>query len=246
VVSFVPPVVILVEPQLGENIGMVARAMLNCAWSNLRLVAPRDGWPNPAAVAASAGATAILETASVFPTLASALEDVSVAFATTAQYRAQVKPVYDLPEAMAYLAANAPMERATAVVFGPERTGLCREDIARCDACLTISLNPAFSSLNLAQAVLLVAYTWRIQTNGTIPLYLERAGALPATKKELFYFLERLQGCLEQKNFLKPIEKKPAMMRNLQNIFARTQLTEQELRTLHGVLTALTRLEDNC
>jgi tRNA/rRNA methyltransferase len=239
------PVVILARPQLGENIGMTARAMLNCGLTQLRLTAPRDGWPNPAAVSASAGATAVIENAAVFPDLRTALGDLQYVYATTATARRQVKPVVGLGEAVADILARTARGERVGVLFGPERSGLENEDISLADAILTIPLNPAFSSLNLSQAVLLVAHgIW----DG-----LRRAaaaggeGAPPesdlAPRAELFNFFDRLERMLVISGFLFPPEKRPMMVRNLRNLFHRARLRTHEVQTLHGIMASLAETE---
>lgn len=239
------PAVILQRPQLGENIGMTARAMLNCGLTQLRLVAPRDGWPNPAAVSASAGATDVIEQAAVFPDLRAALGDLQYVYATTAGARRQLKPVLDLPTAVADILARTARGERVGVLFGPERSGLDNDDISLADAVLTIPLNPAFSSLNLSQAVLLVAHgLWeglRSQPHqgkeGGAPLPTDAEA--PATRAMLFNFLDRLEAMLVTSGFLFPPEKRPIMVRNLRNIFHRAGLRPHDVQTLHGMMTSL-------
>ncbi len=236
------PVVILVDPQLGENIGMVARAMRNCALGRLRLVRPRDGWPNEAAVKASAGADAILAATALYETTAAAIGDLNRVYATTARPRGMTKPV-DTPRAAATAirAAEAAGERV-GVLFGPERSGLTNDDIALAGRIIEVPLNPAFTSLNLAQAVLLIGYEWFLQGIDAPPSRLEAGGTPPATREKLLEFFGRLEGLLDDSGFLFPPEKRPAMVRNIRNLFQRGELTEAELRTLHGIVSALTKL----
>jgi len=227
---------ILVNPQLGENIGMCARAMLNCGFTKLRLVAPRDGWPSESALKASAGADALLEQATVYETVADAIADCTVVYATTARQRALNKPVIELPALPTHRVAH-PQEHI-GILFGAERSGLENDAIALADYVLTIPLNPDFSSLNLAQAVLLVCYTLR----NNVPVTAVDAGLEPlADKAQLLHFLGRLEGSLIEKGFLYPEEKRPLMMRNIQTLFTRAQLSTQEVQTLEGILTALRR-----
>ena len=254
------PAVILARPQLGENIGMTARAMLNCGLTQLRITAPRDGWPNPAAVSASAGATDVIEQATVFPDLRAALGDLHYVYATTAGVRRQMKPVLDLPEAVADILARTARGERVGVLFGPERSGLENEDISLADAILTIPLNPAFSSLNLSQAVLLVAHEiWEglrrlpyRQEAAAVTLAEAAAGQgtahvtalsdaadTPATRAVLFNFLDRLEAMLLTSGFLFPPEKRPIMVRNLRNLFHRAGLRPHEVQTLHGIMTSL-------
>ncbi|MDY7094424.1 MAG: RNA methyltransferase [Acidobacteriota bacterium] len=233
------PAVILVEPQLGENIGAAARAMLNCGLTDLRLVNPRDGWPNPDARASCSGALVVLERARVFSSTAEAAADLRRLWATTARRRDMVKPVVTPREAAREMQGCAAREEPFGVLFGPERTGLHNDDIVLADTVLEVPLNPAFSSLNLAQAVLLVAYEWYQAEPQAPPRQEILAGARPATAEEMQLFFHYLEQDLDQAGFLYPPEKRPIMVRNLRNIFQRAQLTEAEVRTLHGVVRAL-------
>jgi tRNA/rRNA methyltransferase len=233
------PVVILVDPQLGENIGTAARAMLNCGLGELRLVRPRDGWPNDAAVAAASGADTVLQGAALFDDTAAAIADLQRVYAATARPRDMVKPVLT-PRAMAaeVRTAAARGERC-GVLFGPERTGLDNDDVALADAVLEVPLNPGFTSLNLAQAVLIVGYEW-YQAGGDAPGRVLRHNASPtASKAELLNFFQRLEHELDVCGFLQPAEKRPAMVRAIRNLFDRAELTEQEVRTLHGIVSGL-------
>ncbi|MEJ2016115.1 MAG: RNA methyltransferase [Limibacillus sp.] len=233
------PAVVLVAPQLGMNIGMVARAMMNCGLSDLRLVKPRDGWPNPEAEAPAAGAGIVLERTRVFDSLADAIADLQYAYATTARPRGIIKEVFTPRAAVSDLRARLARSQRCALVFGAERTGLEAEDIALCDALINVPLNPGFSSLNLAQAVLLVGYEW-FQSGDDTPVVTRQTGVTPpADKRELQAFYERLESELESVNFFWPVDKGPAMKRNLRNLFNRLEPTEQDIRTLHGVVSAL-------
>ena len=239
------PVVILVDPQLGQNIGMVARAMLNCGLEELRLVRPRDGWPNSAAESAASGADVVLEKTRLFDTTAEAVADLRKVYATTARPRGMIKPVVTPRQAAAELRAaqaqgtGAEGTRA-GVIFGPERSGLVNDDIALADAVLSVPLNPAFASLNLAQAVFVVGYEWLIAGSGVPARELSLGATRPATKAELIGLFERLEAALDARGFLYPVEKRPVMVRNLRNLFQRAELTEQEVRTLHGIVSLLT------
>ena len=232
------PVIVLVQPQLGDNIGMVARAMLNFGLAELRIVAPRDGWPNPAAVAAASGAHGLLEAARLYDTTAKALGDLHLVYGTTARVRDMIKPVVTARQAARELRDAAAGTR-TGVLFGPERSGLVNDDLALCDALLRVPLNPAFASLNLAQAVLLIAYEWFQAGDDTAPRRLEPGAPGAPTKAELAAFYARLEGYLDRSGFLRPVEKRPGMVRNLRNLFQRLTLTEQDLRTLQGIVSAL-------
>ena len=242
------PVVILVDPQLGENIGMVARAMLNCGLTRLRLVRPRDGWPNPAAVKAASGADQVLDGAVLCPDTKAAVADLRRVYATTARPRGMVKPIVTPRGAAREIHAAAGQGEAVGLLFGPERSGLTNDDLALADSVLAVPLNPAFASLNLAQAVLIVGYEWRLATDDTPARRLESGGASPAPKAELINFLERLERRLDETGFLTPVEKRPVMVRNIRNLFQRADLTEAEVRTLHGIVSALSsgrRAEDD-
>ncbi|WP_235017243.1 RNA methyltransferase [Tistlia consotensis] len=233
------PIVILVRPQLGENIGMSARAMLNCGLTELRLVAPRDGWPNPAAVAAASGADLVLERATLFPTAAEAVADLTRVYATTARGREQVKPVVTARRAAAEARGHLAAGEKVGILFGPERTGLENDEVALADTLLTVPLNPAYSSLNLAQAVLLAGYEW-YQAGETGPArFLHTGGSEPVERGRLLGFLDRLEEALDRMGFFHPPEKRPGMARNLRALFLRNELTDQEVRTLQGVLSAL-------
>jgi len=233
------PAVILVEPQLGENIGTAVRAMMNCGLDDLRLVRPRDGWPNDRAVAAASGADRVLDKARLFPSVAAAIGDLAHVYASTARDRYMVKrelsPRHAAAEMKGFLAAG----EACGVLFGPERTGLVNDHIALADTVLTVPLNPAFSSLNLAQAVLIIGYEWFTAQSEPVPETLHTGHSRPADKAELMRFFEHFEEALLESGFLRQADKRPSMTRNLRNLFQRAQCTEQELRTLHGVITAL-------
>ena len=233
------PVVILVRPQLGENIGMVARAMLNCGLSELRLVRPRDGWPSATAEAAASGALSVLESAQLFASTEAATADLQRVYATTARTRGMVKPIVTPSQAAVELRHEAAAGRRTGLMFGPERSGLVNDDIALADTAVTVPLNPAFASLNLAQAVLLVGHAWFLAHDETPPRRLDTNAGAPASKAELVNFFERLEAELDETGFLFPPEKRPSMVRNLRNMFQRMVPTESEVNTLHGVIVAL-------
>jgi len=234
----VGPAIILVEPQLGENIGTAARAMMNCGLDDLRLIRPRDGWPSDKAIAAASGADALLAKARLYPDIPAAIADLVHVYAATARDRGMVRrevtPRHAAPEMRARIAAG----EACGVLFGPERTGLLNNDVALADTVLTVPLNPGFSSLNLAQAVLIVGYEWFTSGVAAPPEILRRGGSRPATKAELLNFFEHLEEELIRNGFLRNRESRPSMVRNLRSLFQRAQCTEQELRTLHGVVTA--------
>jgi len=232
--------VILVKPQLGENIGMVARAMLNCALLDLRLVAPRDGWPNPLAYKTASGADVVLENARVFDTTEEAIADLGHVFATTARARDMSKDVLTPSGAAKEMRDLRAQEVQCGVLFGKEAVGLHNDDVALADAILMVPLNPAFSSLNLAQAVLLMGYEWFQSAGEQADANLEvRLDTRLATKQELVGMFEHLEGELDDCGFLALPDKRPNMVRNLRNMFQRARMTDQEVRTMRGVISGL-------
>jgi tRNA/rRNA methyltransferase len=234
------PAIILIEPQLSENIGMAARAMLNCGLQELRLVRPREIWPNDKAVAAASGADRILDGARLFPSTQAAIADLSRVFAATARPRYMTKPVWTARQAAGELRGLIGAGIATGILFGREATGLDNDDIALADTLITIPLNPQFSSLNLAMAVLMVGYEW-FQRESDAPgaVLTMPKETRPATRDELIGLFEHLESELDDCGFLRNLEKRPIMVRNLRNMFGRADLTEQEVRTLRGVITCL-------
>ncbi|SEM88510.1 RNA methyltransferase [Palleronia pelagia] len=235
-----PPAMILVRPQMGENIGAAARAMLNFGFTDMRLVAPRDGWPNPRAEALASGAVAVLEGAKVAPTLPEAAEDCSFTFATTARSRELTKPVFTPEEAVAEARARMAAGERIGFIFGPERAGLENDDVAQANAIVTVPVNPAFASLNLAQCVLLVAYEWRRQADLPPPAA-ERAAEPPATALEVERWAEHLNDRLDDAGFFFPPEKAPHMRRSLRNLWSRMPLQKADVQLLHGALRQLVR-----
>jgi len=233
------PAVILVDPQLGENIGMVARAMLNCGLGDLRLVRPRDGWPSRQAEAAASGADTVLNAARLFYTLGDAIADLDSLYAATARTRDMTKSMVTPRQAAIEVRAAEAEGRKVGLLLGPERSGLTSDDVALADAIIQVPLNPSFSSLNLAQAVLLIGYEWYQAADETPARVLSMGPNRPATKEELINFFERLEATLEDTGFLRPPERRPAMVRNLRSLFTRADLTEQEVRSLHGIISAL-------
>ena len=230
------PAIVLVNPQLGENIGKAARAMLNFGLTDLRLVAPRDGWPNPDAGPAAAGADIILERARVFNNLAEAVEDCSHIFATTVRKRGVTKPVFT-PEQAAQQIWQHPEQAA--IIFGPERSGLETDDVALARAIITVPINPEFGSLNLAQAVILCAYEWSKGAALASPPATELDP--PAPQAELDGFIAELDGMLAEKNYFFPEDRAPATRRTLRNLLTKPAWTSLEVRTLRGVLSALNK-----
>jgi TrmH family RNA methyltransferase len=236
------PVVILVRPQLAENIGAVARAMGNGGLFHLRLVAPRDGWPQERAWRTGAGAHRILEAASVFPTVADAVADLHRVFATCPRPRHIIKPVLTARGGAAEAVAIGARALRAGILFGPERAGLDNDEIACADTLIRYDLNPGFMSLNLAQAVMIFGYEWWLARDGSPPASgLQTHGTRIATKAELENFLAHLIRACDEAGFLKNEQKRPGMVRNLRHLFQRGEVTAQELNTLHGIVTELGR-----
>lgn len=235
-----PPCVILNEPQLAENIGAVARVMANFGLADLRLVRPRDGWPQERAWASASGADWPLDQARVFDRLEDAVCDLQRLYATTARPRETRLPVLTPREAAAELGAAVDQGLTTGLLFGGERAGLETADIALAQAIVTVPVTERFRSLNLAQAVALTAYEWRL-TQMDRPPAAFRDGDPPADQGEVIGFYQQLESELEASGFFYPPEKTPSMVRNLRVIFARSALSTQEVRTLRGVITALTK-----
>jgi len=235
------PAIILVEPQLGENIGAVARAMLNCGLTDLRLVNPRDGWPSEPAQRAAAGADIVIDGARVFDSTAAAIADLQAVFATTARLRDMVKPVLSPKAAVQRIVAAAGRGETTGVMFGRERSGLTNDQVALADAALTFSLNPGFTSLNLAQAVLLVGWEWRQLVAEAQPDEIIPSISTPATHGDMTHLFAHIEADLESGGFYFPPENRPHMVRNLRNLLLRANLTEQDVKTLHGVIACLVR-----
>lgn len=232
------PVIVLVEPQIGENIGAAARVMANFGLSRLRLVKPRQGWPNPKAHMMAAGADRVLEGAELFDDLASAIADCSFVAACTARAHDQAKPVVSPEAAAERLAPLVAAGETTAVVFGRERNGLENDEVGLADAIVTFPVNPAFASLNLAQAVALVSYEWFKRTGSGLPFAMP-VRSDPAPKEQIHAFFTNLERELEAVEFFRPPEKRETMTINLRNIFSRMQPSRQDIQTLHGVIMAI-------
>ncbi len=233
------PVVVLVRPQLAENIGAVARAMANGGLFHLRLIAPRDGWPQEKAWRASSGADRILDAAGLFGSVREAVADLQHVFATCPRPRHIIKPVLTARGAAAELRLICARDLRAGVLFGPERAGLDNEDMAEADALVRIPLNPAFMSLNLGHAVMVLAYEWWTAADETLPRDFMTNETEIATKAELDNFLTHLTGELDACGFLRNLPKRPGMVRNIRHLFQRGEVTQQELRTLHGIVTEL-------
>jgi tRNA/rRNA methyltransferase len=239
-VDLIGPAVILVEPQLGENIGMAARAMGNFALTRLRIVKPRDGWPNIAAQRAAAGADHILNHAELFDTVEQAVADLTLLFATTARAHDQAKPVVGpqaaAQEIVSHLATGS---GGAGILFGRERAGLMNEEVALANRIITFPVNPGFASLNLAQAVLLMGYEWfKLATGAALPFVMPERSE-PASQHQMQAFFENLVRELDRVEFLRPAEKRETMLVNLRNIFTRMDPTKQDMHTLHGVVMAI-------
>src|SRR5215813_8100560 len=233
------PAIILVEPQLGENIGMAARAMGNFALSRLRIVNPRDGWPSISAKRAAAGADHILEGAELFPTVEAAVADLDLLFATTARAHDQAKPVVAPQQAAREIVGHISGSGRAGILFGRERWGLTNEEVARANRIVTFPVNPGFASLNLAQAVLLMGYEWfKLSTEGALPFEMPERSER-ASQHQLDAFFENLVRELDRVEFLRPAEKRDTMLVNLRNIFFRMEPTKQDMHTLHGVIMAI-------
>ena len=235
------PTFILSHPQLGENIGAAARVMLNFGLTDLRLVAPRDGWPNRKADAMAAGADEVLRAVRVFATTEEAVGDLGLIFATTGRDRLMSKRVATPDEAVVEFAAELAQKRPCGILFGAERTGLTNEEVILADAILTVPTNAAFSSLNLAQSVAVVAYEWWKGTHEKpefkVPAKFRRAKQ--ASKEDLIGFFEHIEGELDRTEFLFPPAKRAAMVQNLRNMWQRVGLTYQEVQTLRGIVRSL-------
>jgi tRNA/rRNA methyltransferase len=232
------PIVVLVEPQMGENIGAAARAMANFGLSRLRLVKPVQGWPNEKARVMAAGADRVLDGAQLYDSLAEAIGDCTFVLAATARNHDQAKPVVGAAQAAAEAAPRVAAGENVAIVFGRERNGLENHEVARADRILTLPVNPAFASLNLAQAVVIVGYEWFKRTGGDLPFVAPQKSP-PVAKQQLNAFFADLERELDKVEFFRPEEKRGTMGVNLRNIFQRMAPSQQDVRTLHGVITAL-------
>ena len=233
------PIVVLVEPQLGENIGAAARAMANFGLSRLRLVKPLQGWPNEKARVMAAGADRILDSVALYDSLNDAIGDCSFVLATTARNHDQAKPVVSAEAAASEIATRVRAGESVAIIFGRERIGLENHEVALADRIVTLPVNPAFASLNLAQAVVIVAYEWfKSATGAQLPFSMPEKSP-PAPKQQLDAFFADLERELERVEFFRPEEKRGTMSVNLRNIFQRMAPTQQDIRTLHGVMNAI-------
>ncbi len=239
------PTFVLVRPQMGENIGAAARAMLNFGLARMRLVDPRDGWPSPKAVAMASGAAGrVLDHAGVFATTPDAVGDAAFVFATTARGRDLTKPIVTPERAMEQARTLIAGGQKVAFLFGPERTGLENDDIALANAIISIPVNPEFPSLNLAQAVLLCAYEWHRQGSDTPPEVLALGRTERASALEVKHLADHYEERLEAAGFFFPATKAEGMKLNLRNLWSRMPLTRADVQTLHGALRQLLRRRD--
>jgi tRNA/rRNA methyltransferase len=230
------PQFILVRPQMGENIGAAARAMLNFGLDRMRLVAPRDGWPNPRANALASGAGRVLEYAGLFPDVPTAIADCDFVFATTARSRELTKPIVTPERAMEMTRALIAEGKRVAILFGPERAGLENDDVAPANAIITVPVNPEFYSLNLGQCALLMAYEWGRQTGDTPAEIMGLARTDFASRVEVERLGDHMEEKLSEVGFFYPAEKAPGMKLALRNMWGRLGLTKAEVQTFHGML----------
>lgn len=238
------PAFVLTRPQMGENIGAAARAMWNFGLDHMRIVAPRDGWPNPAAVAMASGAGRLLDEATLCADLPEALGDCDFVFATTARQRDLTKPVFSPEAAMAEAATRIAQGQRVAVLFGPERAGLENDDIARANAIISVPVNPAFASLNLAQCVLLVGYEWMRTTADVTPQTTEMAGTDWAKGQDIEALAAHYEERLETAGFFFPEHKIASMKLNLRNMWSRLPLTRADVQMLHGMMRQMVRWKE--
>lgn len=238
------PSFVLVRPQMGENIGAAARAMWNFGLDRMRIVAPRDGWPNPKAVAMSSGAGRLLDEAQITDDLPAALEDCTYVFATTARPRELVKPVFSPERAMQVAAEKIAAGERVAVLFGPERAGLENDDIAKANAIITVPVNPGFASLNLGQCVLLTAYEWMRQVGDVTHEVTELGKSDWATGQEVEALVNHYEDRLENAGFFYPPEKAPGMKTVFRNMWSRMPLTRADIQMFHGMMRQMVRWKE--
>jgi tRNA/rRNA methyltransferase len=238
------PAIVLVRPQMGENIGAAARAMWNFSLDRMRIVAPRDGWPNPKAVAMSSGAGRVLDEAQLHDDLAGALQDCTYVFATTARPRGLTKPVYSPERAMQLAAGMAARGDKVSVLFGPERAGLENSDIAMANAIISVPVNPAYGSLNLGQCVLLTAYEWQRQNGDIVHETVDMHKTDWATGDDIASLARHYEDRLDEAGFFFPPDKAPGMKTNLRNLWSRMRLTRADVQMLHGILRQMVRWKE--
>ncbi len=233
-----PPVVILIRPQMGENIGAVARAMSNFGLNELRIVAPRDGWPNPKAVEMSAGAESIITDAKLYNDFAASMADINIAYATTARPRDMNKRVIEPAQAMQEISTKYKAQNV-ALVFGPERAGIENEEITLCDSIITIPTGEKNRSLNLAQSSVIIGYEWLKASAESGERSMEDNQQIPAAKSDIFGLFDQLESYLDKAEYFRVEQKKPIMWQNLKNMLLRGAWNEQEIRTFRGMLRSL-------
>ena len=238
------PVIILVNPQMAENVGMAARAMMNCGLYEMRLVSPRENHVGDKAVAASSGAEKILFEAKVFQSTRDAVADLGIVYATTARRRNMIKTVETADAATAEMLTKAQAGIKCGILFGPERTGLHNDDVGIADKIIEIPLNPEHCSLNLSQAVLLVGYEWYKKQIDVPEVQLVTNGGEVADKEKVMRFFDFLEQKLDKCKPFQDEEKRPRMLINLHNIFLRSEITEPELNTLYGIINYLSSKEN--
>lgn len=238
------PAFVLVRSQMGENIGAAARAMWNFELDRMRLVAPRDGWPNPKSVAMASGAGRLLDEAQVYDDVAGAVADCSFVFATTARTRGLTKPVYSPEKAMELAAQKIAKGEKVAVLFGPERAGLENDDVAQANAIITVPVNPEFFSLNLAQCVLLTAYEYRRQATDIVHEKTDLGKTNWAEGQEIEALARHYEDRLEDAGFFYPPEKADGMKTNLRNLWSRMRLTRADVQMLHGIMRQMVRWKE--
>lgn len=238
------PCFVLVRPQMGENIGAAARAMWNFGLDRMRVVSPRDGWPNPKAVAMASGAGRLLDEAALIESVEAAVGDCTFVFATTARSREMTKPVHAPEAAMRLAAKRVAQGEKVAVLFGPERAGLENDDVARANAIINVPVNPEFPSLNLAQCVLIMGYEW-MRAQGEVPAVRDTPGETQwATRAEVAHLARHYEDRMEQAGFFFPEHKAEGMRRNLRNFWSRMPMTQADIRMMHGVMRQMVRWKD--
>lgn len=235
------PAIVLCEPQLGENIGAAARAMANFGLWDLRLVNPREGWPNEKAEATASKADHVISRVQVFDRIEDAISDLSLVYATTARKRDMFKPVIGPDVAAERLRSHVSGGGGAGLLFGRERWGLNNEEVALCDSIVTLPVEPAFASLNIAQAVLVLAYEWRKTGGAMAQLPFDSELGEPASREELVGLFEHLEEALDRSHFFQTPEKRPSMVNNLRAMLSRSAFNSQEVRTLRGVIASLDR-----
>lgn len=238
------PAIILIRPQMGENIGSAARAMWNFGLDRMRIVDPRDGWPNPRAKALASGAGRLLDEASIHETTADALKDCNFVFATTARARGLTQPVMTPERAMEHARALIASGQKVGIMFGPERAGLENEDIAYANALISVPVNPEFASLNLAQCVLLTAYEWRRQTADIVPEVVDMAKTQWAEQIEIEKLSEHYEEQLDKAGFFYPATKAEGMKTTVRAMWSRLALTRADVQILHGMMRQMVRWKD--